>query len=593
MTNVRVRVRSATVAVGILSFCTASAPAEPPDDPATLTVRLVHPDQQAAEVVRIFEGAAAPHPAAALAAWKRSTRNPAILGKPLDALIAAFNPEMAREWRVLDQAELRVDLNQADGRPRWHALVPHDDGTIAAAITALRLTDGAGEPPLEVDTASDGTKRLAIQNPKSKIQNLEVERLGPPGATLSTRAGDILILGSSRDELLRGLRTIFPHESGGLLPVPTEMPGGLPASGRDRSRNPGVIFELDPGRLAAAGTGPLALVRTGELLRGLTCRRLHGHVAFEGDCAALWITTSLDTAKLFQSIAEKPAAVDPAWLKWVPSTGVMAVVSIALEPGAGFWDWTFALADRLDRADPARSKLAPLRTRANLLAAAARVRPEADLWPHLKGVTACLLADAKQPGRPAGGLLVLHVDSEDAANQLASELVPRLATRFVGKTPVKLPAPSPPDRQAVAAPGDAGPGDFVRLGSVSGRSLSVGHRGRDVLVAWGDEVPLAVRAAVADPRCSAATICTGWDRSGMQAPQRLGAFWPARAGQRPAAGLTASAWDALAEDPPVLWWGWNNRGVAADSIRWPGLKVRAHRFLKALPLDPSPIPSQP
>src|SRR5208337_5695065 len=53
-----------------------------------IVVRLIHPDRQAAAVLRLFEGCAAPHPAAALAAWKRSTRDPNQLGKPLEAVIS-------------------------------------------------------------------------------------------------------------------------------------------------------------------------------------------------------------------------------------------------------------------------------------------------------------------------------------------------------------------------------------------------------------------------------------------------------------------------------------------------------------------------
>jgi len=583
MTNLGDGTRLAMMAVGLWGLLAGALRGEPPDDPATLTVRLVHPEQQAAEIMRLFEGARAPHPAAALAAWKRSTHDPGSLGKPAEALIAAFNPEMAREWRVLGDAELRVDLNAVDGRPRWHAVAPRDDGTIAAAITALRLTDGAREAPLEVDARGAAMERLSIQNPKLNIQNLDVERLGPPGAVVAARAGDTLILGSSRSELVRGFHTVLSNERNSSRPAAREKPGE-PVIGYDPSRDPGVVFELDPGRLAATGSGPLALRRTGELLRGLACRRLLGHVALERDCIVLSVTTSLDRGKLFRSIGEKPAAVDPGWLKWIPSAGVMAVVSIALEPGPAFWDWAFALADRVDRTDPTHAELAPLRTRANLLAAAARIRPEADLWPHLRGVTACLLSDGKHPGKPIGGLLVLHVDAEDAATKVASEILPRLATRFVGKKPVDAPAPAPPKPQSGLAPGGAGAQDFVGLGSVNGRILCVGHRGRDVLVAWGAEVPAAIRTAAADRRRSAAALCTGWERHGKPAPQRLGAFWPARWAP-PAARLPVAAWEVLADDPPVVWWGWNDHDLAADSIRWPGLKKRAHQFLDNIPLQ--------
>src|SRR5580693_2171249 len=42
------------------------------DEKDALVVRLVHPDRQAAEVLRLFEGARWRDPAAALAAWKQS-----------------------------------------------------------------------------------------------------------------------------------------------------------------------------------------------------------------------------------------------------------------------------------------------------------------------------------------------------------------------------------------------------------------------------------------------------------------------------------------------------------------------------------------
>ena len=97
-----------------------------------VVMRLVHPEKQAALVLRLFEGACVPHPAAALSAWKRSTRDPGRLGKPLEAVIALFNPEMAPEWRVLDDAELRLDFSAADGMP--------------AGTQSCRVTTGRSPP---------------------------------------------------------------------------------------------------------------------------------------------------------------------------------------------------------------------------------------------------------------------------------------------------------------------------------------------------------------------------------------------------------------------------------------------------------------
>lgn len=86
-----------------------SALAEP------IVIRLVHPERQAAAILRLFDGCTAPHPAAALAAWKQSTTGPGQLGKTGEALIACFNPEMVREWSVLDGASLQIGIDAGSG----------------------------------------------------------------------------------------------------------------------------------------------------------------------------------------------------------------------------------------------------------------------------------------------------------------------------------------------------------------------------------------------------------------------------------------------------------------------------------------------
>jgi hypothetical protein len=189
--------------------------AQPPDSPAGLVVHLVHPDRQAAEVLKLFDGSRWPHPAAALTAWKRITRNPQQLGKPLEAVIALFNPEMAREWRVLHEAELHLDLNPADGSPRWYATVPRDDGTAAAALTAMRLSYPEVEPPL-----------------KEGATTVPVASLGRGGTPVGCQAGGVVIVGNSAADLLRGLH----HLRDG------------PGTGAGDRSDGGVVFHLDPGR---------------------------------------------------------------------------------------------------------------------------------------------------------------------------------------------------------------------------------------------------------------------------------------------------------------------------------------------------------
>ena len=109
---------------------------EPTSPGEAFVARLVHPERQADEVLRLFRGARWSDPAAALAAWK-TQRPDAGLGKPAEAVIALFNPEMAREWRSLDKAEIRIGLDAGTGVLGWSALIPRDDGTVAAGITAM------------------------------------------------------------------------------------------------------------------------------------------------------------------------------------------------------------------------------------------------------------------------------------------------------------------------------------------------------------------------------------------------------------------------------------------------------------------------
>ena len=86
----------------------------------------------------------------------------------------------------MDGALLVANWNAAGGGPRWHAIVPRDDGTVAAAVAASRLSDGGREPALTF-----------LGKP------IAVTRLGRPGATLSAQPGDAVIFGNTRDELLR------------------------------------------------------------------------------------------------------------------------------------------------------------------------------------------------------------------------------------------------------------------------------------------------------------------------------------------------------------------------------------------------------
>ena len=355
-----------------------------PDVGETLVVRLVHPDRQAAQVLRLFEGSRAPHPAAALAAWKNAARETGQLGKPLEAVIAFFNPEMASEWRLLHGAELIVNWEEANGTPRWYAIVPRDDGTVAAGVTASLLSDGAREAPLRFEG-----------------NEIAVTRFGRPGSLVAAHAGDGVIFGSARDELLTAVgrltrakeiaaRATRPGAADEMAPccVPTPLESGA-------------SFVLDASRLATMHSGPLPIRLAGELVRGLSCgscarcRRSRGWMhwnrrndAFPGGQRTA--VTLMGPCGGDRTIMARVDALDRCHrgdIAGAPPEPRILGLGVRARGCSG-----------KDRFGSCRA--APLRTRLNLLAAGAGASLEADLWPHLGGVTAAILGDARQPGRP-------------------------------------------------------------------------------------------------------------------------------------------------------------------------------------------------
>lgn len=495
--------RRSRVIGGLLLAVAASARAGEPA-PA-LVVRAERPDEQLRRLLALFDGARAASPAEALAGWRRATGRDDGLPKAEQAVIALFNPEMVAELRTLDGAEAALGF---DGdRPRWAATVPGDDGTFAALATALALTDGGPEPPLPGAEA--------------------VDRLGPPGSLLmaSTPAGAVA-LASDRDGLASALDRL----------------AGDPPGGGDRPS--GWTARLDVAALGAGG--PARRRQLAEALRGLGCRAVESVGGLDGDALSVVLTGAFAAAPPGSS-----GAVDPSWLEWVPADRAAMAGALALDPNPGAWDAAFALADRVEMADPARARAGPLRDRLNLAAlASGGVRPEADLWPLLRGVTAAALAEPGS-GRAVGGLLALHAADAEAAERIVRRVVRPLAARW-------------------------------------GRPPDVAVREATVLLAWGAGTLDAARDARDHPgRSIGPTLQAAW---GEARPQRVGAVWLGRleaVARRVPVG-------ALAEAPPVLWWGESHPGGTRDVLRWADLKPAVRKFLDRLPLerpDPEAAPT--
>lgn len=504
----------------------AVAGAEPP--PA-LTVRLVRPDRQCERLLALFQGARAPHPAAALAAWKRATAPHGQLGKSLEAAIAAFNPEMVGELRGLDQAELVVVLDPVDGSPRWYATLPRDDGAFAAVATAMALTDGGSEPP---------------------IGAVAVDRVGPPGSTLAARTPGGLALAGSRSALAAAIDPARPRPTAA---VTDEM-----------AIESGWLVRVVPEGLGRSGPSPRR--RMAEALRGLGCRVLDASARLDGETLAMTMTMTMR----LDAPSPPTATIDPAWLDALPAAGLLSAFAWAIGPGPEAWDRAFAIADRVERADPAHADVAPLRTRINLLAVTVGVHPEVELWPRLRGVSGAVLVDPR--GRVEAAILDLHADGPDSARRIAEQVLPRLAF-LLGIRPG--PAAEVPQKPRP-------------LGRYRDRPLSLIHERAAVRLVWGESAAGLPGKVGANRDRSAGDVLRAHISPGEAPPQRLGAFWPGRLALTTTVGEPMAR--TIAEAPPVVWIGRDVEVGAREVVSWTGLRPLVHRFLERVPLDPPPDP---
>lgn len=482
-----------------------------------VTVRLVHPETQCERLIGLFEGTKAAHPAAAVAAWKHATGGS--LGKSLEALITLANPKMVRELATFDGTRAAIGFDGGDGRVRWNLVVPHDDGTARAVATALVLTDGASEPPLD---------------------GFAVDRLGPPGAPLSAGSQGRFVVAGSRSDLAVALRTTVAAHAD-----------------RQLAGESGLHVRIDPG--AFPNTGPLTSRRIVEGFRGAGITNLECYAGLQDESLSLKLSGTLT------ELTPAAGTLEATWLDWVPAESTAVAVSLAADPRPEAWDRLFQVADRIEKLDPARAGVAPLRTRLNLIALAAKVNLEVDFLPALRGVTIAILADPM--GETSGAIALIHATDKTAARRIETAVVPRLAATWVkGGEPGALP-------------------NGVRvLGRLSGRPVHVLGDESTVLIGWGEAALASAMEAKNRPHRSAGrTMRSGWSEN---APQRAGAVWPGRL-RIPAS--KDSPWPlALPGSAPILWHGTSDARTTHDEVRWPELHALVRSFLERIPLTPPP-----
>jgi hypothetical protein len=514
--------------------------------------KVSHPEVLAARINQLFDGTRVPHPAAALSAWKRATRGQGHLGKPLEALIALLNPEMAREWRSFDGTELTVwsALETGDAKVlEWSIVVPHDDGNVAAALMAGRLTGGG----LDVE--------------ESHPDRAPVNRLGPLGAPLSTRIGRTLVIAASRRSLNRALDE---------LALNTEF-----ATTTADSEAPGIRFKID-GRLLACLPDPIKAGRVitafGPETEG---REIAGFATLEGDVARIRFHSSRPRVAPSPLLHSSP--IEAEWLRWIPRPQALAAAVVRFHASPSTWDSFFTLIDRIEKTDPAKAGTMPFRTRFNILLGAAGVQPEIDLWPHLRGITATILGDRRRIGLASGVLLALHIDDETSARKVAEVLAPRVADLYFRK------AGEFPKKSTVQPHGSDLECEIRTLGEVGKRSVLVARRGGTVLLGWGGGDALAERLRPgSDLDQHARDLLPAQSRAFDSS--RLVLIWPGRIGPRIPGVAPASATGRVLEDaPPVVWSGGDSSVTPPieDTIIWRDLHRLVKNFLETLPLEVS------
>ncbi len=492
-----------------ITSLTAPSPAaeEPPNKP-TITVRAVRPDREVEAVIHLFRGSRAANPAAALTAWKRASVEPKRLGKVVDAVIALLNPRMLREYQVLDGAEVAISFIPGSTRWDWRARFPHDDGTLGVVGPTADLSGGRIEPA---------------------IGEYRVDRFPGNTLVLLARGPAGLFAAGSREQLEAALA---------VASVPATTP----------PVDSGWLIQIDP--TARDTWTSLTGQRWAAAAQTTGCQGVSGQVQF--------LPTTLVATLTGQFAGNTPIvpSIDSAWLDPIPTRGPLAAFSLRVDPSAGAWSRVFDLLDRVERIDPERAQVASSRIRLALAARAVGVRLEADVWPHLQGVSGWVGVAA---GRLDRAVLVIHLDDPAAARRVLDGVKGNRR----------------PD----------GPDEVVDAGSIAGQPLRLIRRQATVFLAWGDRAWPESRAAVDDPARSARPWLIR-SRTGAL-PSRVGAVWLDQLPRvPPGTPLAASLLDA----PPIRWAGTNDGNRTIDEFWADGLDATVRRFLDRLPLDPAPEP---
>jgi hypothetical protein len=290
--------------------------------------------------------------------------------------------------------------------------------------------------------------------------------------------------------------------------------------------------QVDPSGLAASSSLPLR--QLAELIRARGLDDWTLQLVVEG--------TDLvcrSTAKITPE--SPPYPINPSWLTWIPSDRAMAALVVSIDGRAEAWDAAFALLDRVEHVDPARANVAPSRLRLDLVARAAGIRPDLDVRPHLRGLTAWVGSGVRGI---SGAAVVAHLADEPAAVGLESR--------------IRKGRPN------------------ANLGEVAGQPIRLTRNGSALLFTWGD--------GVLDQTLQAHAAANVVPILPAPPTDHVGFLWPSRIpGLIPNGSPLATA---IADGGPILWRGSLIGREACDEVRWPAVDAVIRRFLDRIPLAP-------
>ena len=302
-------------------------------------------------------------------------------------------------------------------------------------------------------------------------------RLGRSGVPLACQAGTAIVLASSRDRLERGVAVARRRRTR----------SGTAAIWRRR----GLPFRLDRGRSSPgaeprpSGAARSRSVERSRRLQAIGCRRRRGGGFAEGRVTG---PGCLDEPRRLEG--RRPGRLRSAASKWPGWRRCRPTES---------WRWSrwssIPTPPRGTVPSPrpigssASIRPAPagtLRTRLNLLVMGAGLKLEADLRPHLRGVSACSF------GEP---------DTAGPTDRRTDRAPPR---RGGGR--------SAPGRAGRAAARGA-----LRAATPTSRAVTLRPRDRDVWIGWGDGARATSREDRPAAGRSLGALCGGWAAEGRPA----------------------------------------------------------------------------